>query len=54
MQIQVEYVHVCFVSDHECEQVDGGGLEAIISAGIDAAEEVMLCIGITLLGLPCA
>jgi len=48
-----DHIFVIVVTDRECEQVDGGNLDALVLAGIDAMEEVMLCAAVTLLGLPC-
>jgi hypothetical protein len=33
------------VTDHECEQIDGGSaIEAMVSAGIEALELVLYCV----------
>jgi hypothetical protein len=41
------------VGDHECEQVDGGNIESLVSIGIEVVVDVMMCAALNLLGVPC-
>jgi len=49
--IDIDQVRLSPVSEHECEQVDGGlAIEALISLGVEVIEEMLICV---VAGLPC-
>ena len=45
--------HMSPVGEHECEQVDGGNIDQLVSIGIEVVVDILLCAALNLVGVPC-